>query len=102
MENNHNTSPLSSSVKVLGKNKKSNTQLKTIFQFWQKNIATAAMVSAATGIHQKNICRYKRDLEQAGMLWEIEKKTCVATGFKSWWVTTNPNLAKGKEKLSQF
>ena len=48
-------------------------QLQTIFQFLQKEVATASMVSDATGIYQKNICRYKRDLERAGRLWEIEK-----------------------------
>ena len=40
-------------------------QLQTIFQYLFENIATASMVSNATGIYQKNICRYKRDLEKA-------------------------------------
>lgn len=68
------------------------TQLKTIFQYLQEHIATASMVSAATGIPQKNICRYKRDLEKAGRLYEIEKKLCKKTGFKAWYLTTNPDL----------
>ena len=57
-----------------GKDKDSNSQIKTIFLFLQDHIATASMVSDSTVIPQKNICRYKRDLEKAGLLWEIEKK----------------------------
>lgn len=64
-------------------------QLQTIFQYLQENIATASMVADATGIYQKNICRYKRDLEKAGLLWEIAKGTCKKTGFKAWYLTTD-------------
>lgn len=66
------------------------TQLKTIFEYLHNNIATASMVSEATGIPQKNICRFKRDLENVGRLWEVEKKLCKKTGFKAWYLTTNP------------
>lgn len=68
-------------------------QLQTIFQYLQENVATASMVADATGIYQKNICRYKRDLEKAGRLWEIVKATCKKTGFKAWYLTTNPAKA---------
>ncbi len=68
-------------------------QLQTIFQYLQKHNATASMVADATGIYQKNICRYKRDLEKAGQIWETEKKTCEKTGFKAWYLTTNPENA---------
>ena len=60
------------------------------------------MVSAATGIPQKNICRYKRDLEKAGRLWEIEKKLCKQTGFKAWYLTTNPEQAPFNNQLNLF
>ncbi len=76
-------------------------QLQTIFQYLFENIATASMVSAATGIYQKNICRYKRDLEKAGRLWEIEKTVCKKTGFKAWYLTTNPEQAP-KHLLTQL
>lgn len=69
------------------------SQLQTIFQYLQNHIATASMVADATGIYQKNICRYKRDLEKAGRIWEIEKKPCKKTGSKAWYLTTNPNKA---------
>lgn len=70
-------------------------QQQTIFEFLQKNIATASMITAATGVPQKNICRYKRDLEQAGRLWEIVKTTCKETGFKAWYLTTDKRKAPG-------
>jgi len=65
-------------------------QIKIFFEYLQEHTATASMVSAATGIPQKNITRYKRDLEKAGRLWEVEKKHCKKTGFKAWYITTNP------------
>lgn len=67
-------------------------QEKTIFQYLQNHIATATMVSNATGIPQKNITRYKRDLEKRGLLFEVEKKLCKVTGFRAWFLTTNKNL----------
>jgi DNA phosphorothioation-dependent restriction protein DptG len=77
-------------------------QLKTIFQYLQNHIATASMITEATGVPQKNICRYKRDLEKAGKLWEVEKKECKATGFKAWYLTTNPNYSPKSNQLSLF
>lgn len=68
-------------------------QQQTIFQYLRENTATASMVADTTGVPQKNICRYKRDLEKAGRLWEIEKKLCKKTGFKAWYLTTDPAKA---------
>ena len=68
------------------------SQERTIFHYLQKHTATASMVAEATGIKQKNITRYKRDLEQRGLLYEVEKKLCKVTGFKAWYLTTNKNL----------
>lgn len=92
MESNQLNSPKVFSHKGQGKDNDFKSQLKTIFQYLQKHVATASMVSAATGIPQKNICRFKRDLEKAGRLYEIEKKLCKKTGFKAWYLTTNPEL----------
>jgi hypothetical protein len=102
MKDTINNSPFSSFGEGQGKDKHIKTHLKTIFQFWNENIATASMVAAETGIPQKNICRYKRDMEKAGFLWEIEKKPCKETGFKAWYVTTNPDLAPNNDQLSLF
>jgi len=79
------------------------TQLKTIFQYLGKHTATASMVSKATGVPQKCICRYKRDLQLSGKLWEIEKAICKETGFKAWFLTTDPSNAKVQSnQLNQF
>lgn len=99
MENTNNNNPLH---KRQGKDTDFNSQLKTIFQYLQEHIATASMVSAATGIPHKNICRYKRDLEKAGRLWETEKKLCKQTGFKAWYLTTNPEQAPFNNQLNLF
>lgn len=88
MESTNNNNPLH---KRQGEDTDYDSQLKTIFEYLHEHIATASMVSAATGIPQKNICRYKRDLEKAGRLWEVEKRLCKQTGFKAWYLTTNPN-----------
>lgn len=73
------------------------TQLQTIFNYLQDHVATASMVSEATLVPQKCITRYKRDLEKAGMLWEIEKRDCQKTGFKAWYLTTDPLKAPKRD-----
>ena len=65
------------------------SQERTIFNYLQKHTATASMISKATGIQQKNICRFKRDLELKGLLYEVEKKLCKVTGFKAWYLSTS-------------
>jgi hypothetical protein len=77
-------------------------QLQTIFTYLQSNVATASMISEATGIPQKNICRYKRDLEKAGRLWETGKAPCKKTGFKAWYLTTDPSKAPLPTQLNLF
>lgn len=84
-----------------GKGNKPFSQLQTIFQYLQEHDATASMVADGTGVPQKNICRYKRDLEKAGRIWELEKKPCKKTGFKAWYLTTNPDKAP-KHLLTQL
>jgi|SRR5665647_2651638 len=88
-EQNHHSTTLSEP----DKDKHSESQLLTIFTYLHNHIATASMVIAETGVPQKCICRYKRDLEKNDLLWEIEKKPCEKTGFKAWYLTTNPHLA---------
>lgn len=89
-------------ISTQSKFSKRNTQLKTIFEYLKNHVATASMVEEATGIPQKNICRYKRDLEKSGMLWELLKTSCKRTGFKAWYLTTNSDLAPQRNQLSLF
>ncbi len=77
-------------------------QIKTIFHFLQKNIATASMVSEATGIPQKNICRYKRDLEKSGLLAEVRKGICELTKFKAYFITCDKSKFPSKRQLNLF
>lgn len=65
------------------------TQLQIVFRYLSNYIATASMVSADTGIPQKNVCRYKRQLEKAGLLWELRKSKCRETGHDAWYLTTD-------------
>ncbi len=73
-------------------NQKHSTQLKTIFEYLQNNVATASMVTSATGVPQKCITRYKRDLEKCGKLAEVKKDRCQQTGFRAWYITTDSSL----------
>jgi hypothetical protein len=100
MESNTTNSPLH---KRQGKTTDSQNQLKTIFQYLRDHVATASMVTNATGVPQKCITRYKRDLEKNGMLWEVERKYCQLTGFKAYYLTTDPAKApKSDLQLNLF
>ena len=79
-----------------GKSTKRDTHLKTIFEYLQNHTVLASMLAEATNIPQKSICRYKRDLERKGLLCEVEKKLCLLTNFKAWFLTTNPELFQKK------
>lgn len=81
---------------------KVNTQLETIFEFLKTNLATASMVTDATGVPQKCVTRYKRDLEKVGKLAEIKKDYCKLTGFKAWYITTDANQFPEPQQLSLF
>lgn len=102
MKNKQSNNPNNFKYKRQGKNNHFQTQLKTIFQYLQVHTATASMVAIATGVPQKNICRYKRDLEKMGQLWEVEKKECKYTGFKAWYLTTNPAKAPNSKNYGQL
>ncbi len=71
-------------------------QAKTIFNYLETNTATNTMVSKATGIPQKNICRIKRSFELLGMLQEVERRFCKITGHRASYLTTNKALFKIK------
>jgi len=66
--------------------KASKTQLKLFSQYLIGQAATASMIAKATGIPQKNICRYKRQLEKAGLLLQWRKGICKETGYSAWYL----------------
>lgn len=67
-------------------------QKKVFHQYLSENIATAAMVSYETCIPEKNLCRYKRQLEKKGLLFKVYRGLCKHTTFKAWYLTTNKEL----------
>jgi len=97
-----NTQSLDLNSLEQGKFTKSNSQLRTIFEYLKNHIITASMLSEATNIPQKSICRYKRDLEKQGLLFEVEKTYCKLTGFKAWYLTTNEILFPKSNQLKMF
>lgn len=70
----------------------------TILEYLREHTVTASMLSEMTGIKQKNICRYKRDLEKGNLLWETEKRKCKITGCYAWYLTTDPAKAPSKDE----
>ena len=63
-----------------------------VLEYLQTNTATTAMISEATGIPQRKICRDKRKLEKAGLLWEVKNETCPIGGGIAAYLSTNPAL----------
>jgi len=63
------------------------TQLSAVVKYLKSNVATASMISEATGIPQKNICRYKRLLQKQGLIREVARDVCEITGCHAWYLT---------------
>lgn len=99
MKNKSTTAP---SLNSKSKDTPVKNQLQTIFLYLSEHVATATMVSKVTNVPQKNICRYKKDLEKRGLLKEIEKKICTITGFKAWYISTNPDLFHSSNQTKLF
>ncbi len=74
------------------------------YEYLMEHTATCSMASEATGLKQKNLCRYKIELQKANLLWEVDLKPCKITGFIAQWLTTNPDLiaAVDNKQLSLF
>lgn len=80
------------------KSKKNTSQEKSILSFVQDNIATNTMISKATGISRPSICRYKKNLEERGLIFEVERKLCKITGYPAWYLTANKDLISKKNR----
>jgi hypothetical protein len=102
MDKNQVNSPKSFRNKRRAKGKNSRSQMKRFYEYLQTQTATASMVSDETGIPQKNICRLKRKLEKAGLLWEVQKRFCQKTGYRAWYLTTDPNKAPFDNQIKMF
>ena len=62
------------------------------YEYLQEHVATNSMASEALSIPQKNLYRYKADLQKLNLLWEVYFRPCRLTSFKAQWLTTNPSL----------
>lgn len=77
-------------------------QKEKFYLYLRDKIVTCSMVSKALEIPQKNLTRFKRQLEQSGLLWEVYKDYCEITGHKSWYITTNNSLSPKSNQLNLF
>ncbi len=82
--------------------RKKYNQLQSMYLYLKKREATASMIAKATGIYQKNICRYKRTLEKAGLLKEVRKGYCKVTRHLAWYLTTDPERFPKSPQLRLF
>ena len=62
--------------------------------FLEKNTVTCSMAAAALRIPQKNLTRYKRELQDEGLLAEVFHSHCKLTGFRAAYLTTNEKIIK--------
>jgi response regulator of citrate/malate metabolism len=97
-----NTQSLKTTISIKGKDKQFMNELNIIFHYLKNTIATATMVTEATGVPQKSICRYKRTLEKKGLLFEVEKRHCKITGFRAWYLTTDKSFIPITNQLKMF
>ena len=77
-------------------------QINTFYEFLKNNIATGSMIEKATNIKQKNITRFKRDLEKEGLLWQVKRLRCQITRRWAWYITTNPKFKPVNYQLNLF
>ena len=74
------------------KDKDHEAQEKVVFDYLLLHVASASMVTDATGVPQKCITRYKRNYEKDGRLQQIKRDRCKITGRYVWFITTNKDL----------
>jgi len=77
-------------------------ELKSFSEFLKSNIATATQAAVYLNIYRPNACRYKRQLEKAGHLFEVKKGICPITKFPASFLTTNRDLLPAKPQLELF
>lgn len=86
-----------------GKDNTHEAQEKIVFEYLLCHVASASMVTLATGVPQKCVTRYKRNYEQAGRLQQIKRDRCQITGRTVWYISTNKDLfSKTSPQLTLF
>lgn len=79
---------------------KFNSQKEIFCAFLSKNIATATMAANALRITQKNITRYKSNLEKEGRLMVLFTAKCKITNRQADYLTTDSNIISKLKKKS--
>lgn len=91
--NNSNQSQASGLSNLNNATDKSYANQKTYyFNYLKKHVATNSMVTAKTGIPQKNLTRFKRQFEKEGLLFEVFKGLCKKTKHRATYLTTSIEL----------
>lgn len=73
---------------------KDNTELSQYLAYLKNRVATNSMVEKATGIKQKNLTRYKAELEEKGSLVVVYRGLCAVTGCRADYLSTNEAIIK--------
>lgn len=68
------------------------SQKRHYYNYLKKHVSTNSMVTAKTGIPQKNLTRFKRQFEKDGLLFEVYKGICQKTKFRATYLTTSFEL----------
>lgn len=69
-------------------------QKQKFYSYLYSHTVTCTAASKALDIPQKNLTRYKRRLERAGVLWVVRRGICPVTGFTAGFLTTNPIIGE--------
>ena len=93
MDKNTTTTPRQRNDK--GRDFKAQKQI--VFDYWLTHTATMSMVSAKTGVPQKNITRYVADFRDEKRITLICKTHCKITGFRAGFYSTNPEQIGGEK-----
>ena len=72
---------------------------KYVFKHYlSENVATCSMVAKQTGIPQKNLTRFKAELEDKGLLKVLFVANCKVTSFKAQYLTCDLDMIKSLNK----
>ncbi|MDM1404493.1 MULTISPECIES: hypothetical protein [Myroides] len=92
MKKNQNNPNNAFQHKRQGKDTQKISEITVFYDYLKNHLATSSMASKATGIAQKNLTRYKSELEEQGLLYCVKKDYCKSTRRKAWYLTTNRSL----------
>lgn len=84
------------------KDTKNQTQASRFYHLLNDKALTCTQASEILGEPQKSLCRTKRRLEKAGMLWVAGLVRCPVTNYYAQRLTTNPDLVPMSNQLKLF